>query len=269
LAPEVFRNEDYDTKVDVFSFALILQEMIEGCQPFISKNGKDVPELYAEKRRPPFNASSKNYAHGLKELIEECWHENPSKRPPFRQIIIRLESIYNSFEHKSRWKFQPLRCFGIRGAMRKGEDSDRILESLRITLRQLEKCIATTALTVVADALDQHLMSVTVIHDKSQPIILSWSKQCQLGFMVCPNQLASRGLSGEAGDGLIQWGSYVSRVKGNEEDRDLVWDKGRKLSFIKEYGMRFWALALWSFHFVCGVFSHVLVVIRSFGRLGT
>lgn len=125
LAPEVFRNEDYDTKVDVFSFALILQEMIEGCQPFMSKNGKDVPELYAEKRRPPFNAPSKNYAHGLKELIEECWHENPSKRPSFRQIIIRLESIYNSFEHKSRWKVQPLRCFGIIEAMCKGEDSNR------------------------------------------------------------------------------------------------------------------------------------------------
>lgn len=43
--------------------------MIEGCEPFASKNAKDVPELYAEKRRPPFNAPSKNYAHGLKEYV--------------------------------------------------------------------------------------------------------------------------------------------------------------------------------------------------------
>lgn len=27
VAPEVFLNEEYDTKVDVFSFALILQEV--------------------------------------------------------------------------------------------------------------------------------------------------------------------------------------------------------------------------------------------------
>lgn len=27
MAPEVFRQEEYDTKVDVFSFALILQEV--------------------------------------------------------------------------------------------------------------------------------------------------------------------------------------------------------------------------------------------------
>lgn len=28
MAPEVFKNDGYDTKVDVFSFALILQEVI-------------------------------------------------------------------------------------------------------------------------------------------------------------------------------------------------------------------------------------------------
>lgn len=27
MAPEVFKNEEYDTKVDVFSYALILQEV--------------------------------------------------------------------------------------------------------------------------------------------------------------------------------------------------------------------------------------------------
>lgn len=27
MAPEVFRNEEYDTKVDVFAFSLILQEV--------------------------------------------------------------------------------------------------------------------------------------------------------------------------------------------------------------------------------------------------
>jgi serine/threonine protein kinase len=27
VAPEVFRNEEYDVKVDVFSFALIVQEV--------------------------------------------------------------------------------------------------------------------------------------------------------------------------------------------------------------------------------------------------
>ncbi|KAK8479737.1 hypothetical protein V6N13_092888 [Hibiscus sabdariffa] len=104
VAPEVFSNHDYDTKVDVFSFALILQEMIEGCPPFSAKQDNDVPKAYAARERPPFNAPAKNYAHGLKELIEDCWNEKPAKRPTFRQIITKLESIQDRFSHKQRWK---------------------------------------------------------------------------------------------------------------------------------------------------------------------
>lgn len=112
VAPEVFRHEAYDTKVDVFSFGLILQEMIEGCPPFFSKQDQDVPKYLAGKERPPFKASSKFYAHGLKHLIEECWSDVPANRPTFKQIIPRLESIYNRFGHRRRWKvMRPLKCF--------------------------------------------------------------------------------------------------------------------------------------------------------------
>ncbi|KAL3341046.1 hypothetical protein AABB24_025553 [Solanum stoloniferum] len=112
VAPEVFRNEEYDTKVDVFSFALILQEMIEGYPPFHAKEENDVPKLYAAKERPPFKAPAKFYAHGLKELIEECWNDKPTERPSFKQIIPRLEFIYKKFDHNKRWKvIRPLNCF--------------------------------------------------------------------------------------------------------------------------------------------------------------
>ncbi|XP_043690038.1 integrin-linked protein kinase 1-like isoform X2 [Telopea speciosissima] len=114
LAPEVVRNEEYDTKADVFSFALILQEMIEGCPPFSSKSETEIPKAYAANERPPFRAPAKYYAHGLRELIEECWSENPVKRPTFRVIITRLEAINNHHIHKNRWKvivIRPLRCF--------------------------------------------------------------------------------------------------------------------------------------------------------------
>ncbi|KAG6385282.1 hypothetical protein SASPL_154114 [Salvia splendens] len=112
VAPEVFRNEEYDTKVDVFSFALILQEMIEGYAPFYSKEDHEVPKYYCEKERPPFKASSKFYGHGLKHLIEECWSGNPGNRPTFKQIIPRLDAIYNRFGHRRRWKvMRPLKCF--------------------------------------------------------------------------------------------------------------------------------------------------------------
>lgn len=44
---------------------------------------------------------------GFSRLIEECWNEKPALRPTFKQIIPRLESIYNKFGHKRRWKVNP------------------------------------------------------------------------------------------------------------------------------------------------------------------
>ncbi|XP_073007760.1 serine/threonine-protein kinase 12-like [Typha latifolia] len=110
VAPEVFRNEEYDTKVDVFSFSLILQEMIEGCPPFSHKKECDVPKAYASKERPPFRAPLKYYSHGLKELIVQCWSENPAERPTFKNIIDQLAVIQNEFAHRRRWKLR-LQCF--------------------------------------------------------------------------------------------------------------------------------------------------------------
>ncbi|KAJ8549053.1 hypothetical protein K7X08_032760 [Anisodus acutangulus] len=119
------RNEEYDTKADVFSFALILQEMIEGYPPFHAKEENDIPKLYAAKERPPFKSLAKFYAYGLKELIEECWNEKPAKRPSFKQIIPRLESLYKKFDRNKHWKvIRPLRCFQHLEAMWKKDSSD-------------------------------------------------------------------------------------------------------------------------------------------------
>ncbi|KAI3939586.1 hypothetical protein MKX01_038541 [Papaver californicum] len=91
---EVFRNEEYDLKVDVFSFALILQEMIEGRPPFFTKQEEEVPKAYAEKERPPFSASERLYSRGLRE-----------------EIIKRLDGIDYLFMQKRRWKINIFKCF--------------------------------------------------------------------------------------------------------------------------------------------------------------
>ncbi|KAK9924060.1 hypothetical protein M0R45_032448 [Rubus argutus] len=125
VAPEVYRNEEYDTKVDVFSFALILQEMIEGCLPFSTKPEMEVPKAYVANERPPFRAPPKLYAHGLKELIEECWSEDPFRRPTFKQIIKWLDNINDQYARKRRhWKVKPLLCLqNLENMVKKGRSS--------------------------------------------------------------------------------------------------------------------------------------------------
>ncbi|XP_020599123.1 serine/threonine-protein kinase STY17-like [Phalaenopsis equestris] len=103
-APEILQNEEYGTGVDVFSFALILQEMIEGSPPLSNIEDREVPNAYIAKERPPFNASLKLYRYGLKELIEQCWSYNAANRPTFREIISRLSSIQKHTAQRASWQ---------------------------------------------------------------------------------------------------------------------------------------------------------------------
>lgn len=41
--------------------------MIEGSPPFSTKQEIEVPKAYVQNERPPFQASAKLYAHGLRE----------------------------------------------------------------------------------------------------------------------------------------------------------------------------------------------------------
>ncbi|XP_055823963.1 integrin-linked protein kinase 1 isoform X2 [Solanum dulcamara] len=117
VAPEVLKHDEYDTKVDVFSFALILQEMIEGCPPFSTKQEIEVAKAYVANKRPPFKASQKL-------LIEDCWEEQPSRRPTFQLIIIRLEEIKRILLHRRRWKARALECFQKLEAILKFDNSN-------------------------------------------------------------------------------------------------------------------------------------------------
>ncbi|XP_004491350.1 serine/threonine-protein kinase 12 isoform X2 [Cicer arietinum] len=135
VAPEVYRNEEYDTKADVFSFALILQEMIEGCPPFYRKPENEVPKAYVENMRPPFKASPKLYAYGLKELIEECWDGEPYRRPAFRQIIERLDKITHHLAQKRHWKALTPACIRNLEALFKRYPTSPGSRSSRSTVR--------------------------------------------------------------------------------------------------------------------------------------
>lgn len=50
--------------------------------------------------RPPMNSLKINSA--FKRLIEDCWSEDPSKRPTFTQIVKTLENIQKSKEKSQK-----------------------------------------------------------------------------------------------------------------------------------------------------------------------
>ncbi|XP_073315664.1 serine/threonine-protein kinase VIK-like [Primulina huaijiensis] len=101
MAPEVFKHRKYDKKVDVFSFAMILYEMLEGEPPLSHYEPYEAARYVAEGHRPLFRA--KSFIPDLRELTEQCWVADMNKRPSFLEILKRLEKIKEILPSDHHW----------------------------------------------------------------------------------------------------------------------------------------------------------------------
>jgi len=91
IAPEVFGQKKYNEKCDVYSFGIILWELLSRKIPFSHMNSFAIPMGVIKGERPPLK---KEYNPGLVKLIKECWADKPTKRPAFSQIIATLKKIH-------------------------------------------------------------------------------------------------------------------------------------------------------------------------------
>ncbi|KQK15061.1 hypothetical protein BRADI_1g20390v3 [Brachypodium distachyon] len=102
MAPEVFKHRKYDRKVDIFSFAMILYEMLEGDPPFSNYEPYEAAKYVADGHRPAFR--SKGHISELKDLTELCWDADINLRPSFLEILKRLEKIKETLSsHDHHW----------------------------------------------------------------------------------------------------------------------------------------------------------------------
>ncbi|XP_068642287.1 serine/threonine-protein kinase VIK-like isoform X2 [Aristolochia californica] len=101
MAPEVFKHRRYDKKVDVFSFAMILYEMLEGDPPLGNYEPYEAAKYVADGHRPIFRA--KGYLPELRELTELCWAADMNQRPPFLEILKRLEKVKENLSADHHW----------------------------------------------------------------------------------------------------------------------------------------------------------------------
>ncbi|KAL6577780.1 hypothetical protein OROMI_010108 [Orobanche minor] len=101
MAPEVFKHRKYDKKVDVFSFAMILYEMLEGEPPMSNYEPYEAARYVAEGHRPMFRA--KGFVPDLRELTGKCWSADMNQRPSFLEILKRLEKIKETQTSDHHW----------------------------------------------------------------------------------------------------------------------------------------------------------------------
>jgi len=91
MAPEVIRNEPVSDRADVFSFGVVMWEMITREIPFHGFDPATVIWQVASHRRRLCIPSS--CPAPFAKLIEACWMEKPSDRPSMTEIFATLKSF--------------------------------------------------------------------------------------------------------------------------------------------------------------------------------
>jgi hypothetical protein len=89
-APEVFAGEPYGTPVDVYSFGIVMWEIVARDVPYIEREFqwmKDVSNAVLAGVRP---CSLEGIDRSYGDLMRECWARDPSLRPSFVEVVQRL-----------------------------------------------------------------------------------------------------------------------------------------------------------------------------------
>ncbi|XP_066530236.1 guanylyl cyclase C isoform X2 [Hoplias malabaricus] len=109
-APEHLRVEGFSQKGDIYSFAIIAQEIILRKCPFYSESCSDVAEkLYRVQYptgpnifRPDLNFETAGEREvELYVLIKNCWDEDPEKRPDFKKVENTLGKIFSNLNNQA------------------------------------------------------------------------------------------------------------------------------------------------------------------------
>jgi len=91
MPPEMMKGQPYNEKADVYSYGLVLYEMVTGKLPFSGMPPQQISlrvAVYNERPPLPSSVNSK-----WKDLITACWGAEDTKRPSFIAIIDILTAM--------------------------------------------------------------------------------------------------------------------------------------------------------------------------------
>lgn len=93
MAPEVYCGTTYDEKVDIYSYAMCLFEVICRAVPFEEFEAAQIGPMVTTGGRPDLTLVPDDCPKALRELMTVCWSASPIQRPNFKTILEILRRV--------------------------------------------------------------------------------------------------------------------------------------------------------------------------------
>lgn len=106
MAPEVAVGKSYNSTVDVYSFGIIVWQILKGDVPFQGMGRKAFMErVVAGGERP---RCGRSWPRPFCSLLQRCWSEDKDVRPSFEEILQELDSLILAVESSASYRFMTM-----------------------------------------------------------------------------------------------------------------------------------------------------------------
>lgn len=100
MAPEIMAHEDYSFPADVYSYGIIMYEMLTHEMPFKTTKPMQVANGVLHKMLRP--VLPEDTPEAVQSLISDCWQKEADKRPTFKEVVERLSAMEASMSQEDR-----------------------------------------------------------------------------------------------------------------------------------------------------------------------